>query len=152
MLGALGQCLLSLLVLFTAARAQQIAQRTQMETRCRVGAGGMQAMQGQCLPSRPAPSTATRARRGEFAQQTQSGIMCPAGAPAMQALQGRWLLSRPAPFFSSSCPGVVCPANSNRDNVPAGCPCNSGYAGTVAASTITPFLSGLMLWRLLLPS
>ena len=37
------------------------------------------------------------------------------------------------------CIAVACPANSDGDDVPAGCGCNAGYSGSVTASTDAPF-------------
>ena len=87
MLGTLGQCLLSLLLHSTAARAQQwFARPTRMEITCRVDARAMQAMQGQCLPYRPAPSTAALAQQ-PFAQPTPMGTAFPQDALVVQAIQ-----------------------------------------------------------------
>ena len=40
------------------------------------------------------------------------------------------------------CIAVTCPANSDGDDVPAGCMCNAGYSGSVTASTDAPFYEG----------
>ncbi|CAE7474225.1 unnamed protein product [Symbiodinium natans] len=41
-----------------------------------------------------------------------------------------------------TCKAVACPANSAGTNVGAGCSCNAGYSGTIAAASSSPFYSG----------